>query len=558
MRVIIQAPRTGENDFTVKRPRDIDHMLATEMWEWPVRLVKNWMGHFVADSVDWTSSWKWMLVLPPRDRDRKLIPLSADANDASVAVSRKWTTMPVKQEHVRNYALYMGNSHLPVPFACRRLMIDAQCNTWPNYPPSLELLEILDVHIDSATLAYLARFPGDLRHLEMNVMEIDDEVWTHLFELLPSTLSVLKLKTDDGVELPDNFGDSSTPALVHALEKLVKLQELQHDFIRAADVPLVMGAAMTPTVAQSQQSKRRLRSLQIGVISGTLAGLDMNPSSRSQIMGLEELDVAIHDWDELFVDSEGFEDEVCRILSWFPAPSRMLRVDVPKCTNAIVKCVLDRLVSPTLTKLHVCNSGQFVVDVDPMLVRPLVLSSFNPHQLPLMLTSLSLSRCLPSRIVAGFTDESWTFPASLYRLDLSQNGLTTGDLKFLQPLLPLNLRVLNLARNRFHTLPTPFPLKLRVLDISFNLALSDDLDPAHWIEAIPLSLCKLIVFGCNLDDDVGRLLLAARRRAGKTRIGAPKLCINTSTAWAAGSGFRFSSANRFSTDVYNALVGDMD
>ncbi|KNE54186.1 hypothetical protein AMAG_00181 [Allomyces macrogynus ATCC 38327] len=319
-----------------------------------------------------------------------------------------------------------------------------------------------------------------------------------------------------------------------------------------------MAALMTPIVAQDQRCERRLRSLQIGVLSGSRAGLEMSPSSRSQLMGLKELDVAIHDWDELFVDIEGFEDDVCRMLSWFPTPNHELRVAVPKCTNAIAKCVLERLVAPTLAKLHVCNNGQFVADVDPMLVRPLVLSSFNPHELPLMLTSLSLSRCLPSRIVSGFTDESWTFPASLYRLDLSQNGLTTGDLKFLQPLLPLNLRVLNLARNRFHTLPTPFPLNLRVLDISFNLALSDDLDPAHWIEAIPLSLCKLIVFGCNLDDDVGRLLLAARRRAGKTRIGAPKLCINTSTAWAAGSGFRFSSANRFSTDVYDALVGDLD
>ncbi|KAJ3360756.1 hypothetical protein GGF32_008025 [Allomyces javanicus] len=259
----------------------------------------------------------------------------------------------------------------------------------------------------------MAHFPGDLRHLEMNVMEIDDEVWMHFFELLPPTFSVLKLKTDDGVELPDDFGDSSTPALVHTLEKLVKLQELQHDFIRAADIPLVMAALMSPAVAHNQRCKRQLRSLRIGVLSGARAGLEMSPTSRSHLMGVEELDVAIHDWDELFADMEGFEDDVCRMLSWFPAPNHELRIAVPKCTNAIAKCVLERLVSPTLAKLHVCNNGQFVVDVDPMLVRPLVLSSFNPHQLPSMLTSLSLSRCLPSRIVSGFTDESWAFPASL-------------------------------------------------------------------------------------------------------------------------------------------------
>ncbi|KAJ3352390.1 hypothetical protein GGF32_003778 [Allomyces javanicus] len=137
------------------------------------------------------------------------------------------------------------------------------------------------------------------------------------------------------------------------------------------------------------------------------------------------------------------------------------------------------------------------------------------------LTSLSLSQCLPSRVVSQFTDASWAFLTTVMRLDLSQNGLATADLKFLALRLPLNLQVLNFAGNKFHVLVMLFPLTLRMLNILNNVNLSDDIDPARWIDAFPRSLCKLIVHNCHFNDDVGQLLVAAQWHAGKTWAGAP-------------------------------------
>ncbi|KAJ3348370.1 hypothetical protein GGF32_006247 [Allomyces javanicus] len=114
-----------------------------------------------------------------------------------------------------------------------------------------------------------------------------------------------------------------------------------------------------------------------------------------------------------------------------------------------------------------------------------------------------------------------TEPADLATLEPGTGA--TLRVEHLDPKWPPQLLSLRLAKNKFHTLVTPLPATLRVLDLRGNPKLSDEPFPEEWIDDLPASLREIDVTDCMLDDAAGRRLMALRRRAGVSRAGHARL-----------------------------------
>ncbi|KAJ3349242.1 hypothetical protein GGF32_005738 [Allomyces javanicus] len=181
-------------------------------------------------------------------------------------------------------------------------------------------------------------------------------------------------------------------------------------------------------------------------------------------------------------------------------------------TNVVAAPLAQLFGAPTLQEVHLLGDEMpRVIQNPPRLLMPsLALNRLRPA-----LTTLTLTGCLPSRLLAKFTDASWTFPPTIVHLDLSMNGLLTSDLAFLNPRWPPQLQRLNLARNQFHAVVTPLPHSLRVLNVAQNAAMREDIHPERWILALPSDLVELNVSMCQLPASVGPLLLRAREKSGQ-------------------------------------------
>ncbi|KAJ3374436.1 hypothetical protein GGF31_007213 [Allomyces arbusculus] len=135
--------------------------------------------------------------------------------------------------------------------------------------------------------------------------------------------------------------------------------------------------------------------------------------------------------------------------------------------------------------------------------------------------------------------------STLTSIQLGDNGLTTDDLAVLQPLLPPNLQHLDISTNKLHSLIAPLPSKLHNLNIAGNPGLSEDMTPDKWISSLPSTLRCLDIRLCNFNNQVGQMLIEARRRAGGMRAGWPKLEIVVDQRMIV-----VYPINRFSDEVY--------
>ncbi|KAJ3374435.1 hypothetical protein GGF31_007212 [Allomyces arbusculus] len=123
------------------------------------------------------------------------------------------------------------------------------------------------------------------------------------------------------------------------------------------------------------------------------------------------------------------------------------------------------------------------------------------------------------------------------------------------PCFPSTLNLLNLSHNKLYTLFAPFPPKLQVIDFSFNCALSEDASPVLWMDALPSSLRTLDIRSCRIDEDVGALILALRKRMGMTAAGMAKLRIVTGSRLGDRDDKSEDIAfNRFDRRTYMALM----
>ncbi|KNE64985.1 hypothetical protein AMAG_10652 [Allomyces macrogynus ATCC 38327] len=151
------------------------------------------------------------------------------------------------------------------------------------------------------------------------------------------------------------------------------------------------------------------------------------------------------------------DETYIKMLSLLPAPTRALHIRIPEWSTKSTLPLSQLLTSPTLRDVKLIATSPRALD--PIFISWLDVTSFALHQIAP--TSLVLTQCLPSRLLAKRTDAKWTLPRTITYLDLGSNGLTAGDLAFLQPRLPPRLRDLDLSRNQFHKVVTPLPESLR-------------------------------------------------------------------------------------------------
>ncbi|KAJ3348369.1 hypothetical protein GGF32_006246, partial [Allomyces javanicus] len=148
-------------------------------------------------------------------------------------------------------------------------------------------------------------------------------------------------------------------------------------------------------------------------------------------------------------------------------------------TNVAAAPLAQLFGAPTLQEVHLLGDAMpRVIQNPPRLLMP----SLALNRLQSDLTTLTLTGCLPSRLLAKFTDASWTFPPTITHLDL---------------------------------IVTPLPHSLRVLNVAQNAAMREDIHPERWILALPSDLIDLNVSMCQLPASVGPLLLRAREKSGQ-------------------------------------------
>ncbi|KAJ3349244.1 hypothetical protein GGF32_005740 [Allomyces javanicus] len=319
----------------------------------------------------------------------------------------------------------------------------------------------------------------------------DESVLCGLYDHFPHSLVTLKLSVfHDARGLPADLGEASGVALVRALAKLTCLTTFHHEFLQFANVAPVLEA-----LAAGQTTP--MRSVHLGLLLR-----DMRSLSPDAVMDPPSMPLAVESLDFRLVwrgrDPFRADETYIKMLSLLPAPTRALHIQIPEWSS---KSTIPRsrlLTSPTLQDVQLIATSPRALD--PFFFSWFDVTSFARHQIAP--TSLVLTRCLPSRLLAKRTDAKWTLPRTITYLDLSNNGLTAGDLAFLLPRLSPNLRHLDLSHNMFHKVITPLPESLRVLKVAHTRTLSDALHPERWILALPLKLRELDVSGCGLSAEI--------------------------------------------------------
>ncbi|KNE65081.1 hypothetical protein AMAG_10741 [Allomyces macrogynus ATCC 38327] len=310
------------------------------------------------------------------------------------------------------------------------------------------------------------------------------------------TLTRLTLEFECEVgRYPDDVGGGCRPVLTRAPRSMTALQDFVQVFLRVEDVIPVIDALSWRTASVDAAPMRQI-TLGLIVPKEAPAG-EVRPPSRDGFV-VAHLDIAMKEWENW----DPVSKYVHTMLSTLQAPTLSLCVALPRWTKDSVRDLVDALVSPTLQDLKLTVSGTMSPPETIVMAmsgsRCFPLTALDAAALPLKLTSLSLTRCLPSRVLARLVDKGWALPHTLTRISLADKDLTAHDLMLLQPLLPTGLLHLDLSTNKIHTLVTLLPSKLRTLILAFNPTLSDELFPQLWILSLPNTLRMLGGPSCRL------------------------------------------------------------
>ncbi|KNE64987.1 hypothetical protein AMAG_10654 [Allomyces macrogynus ATCC 38327] len=504
-----------EGDFSSSGPHANDNLAAwwkSLMGMFTVDLKFPDAKHETADNdgdVTMADSWAVHLILPARTAERQIIDLSGRL-DALESPAPKWSTIPIPRFQLCHVRVDVPGS-LSIWPACRHLEIRGD---WDDLgplpilcPPTVKNLTLTVYPVTPIALAAIGRFilHSAVTDLTLHIAAVpSDEQLGALYEHLPSTLVALRIIPHDTemgfARFAVSLGTSSGPILARVLARLVHLTTFQHEFLMPASLPLIFGA-LTAVPKAEWRPPMRLVKLRVRLLSPDC--IPKNPNRPVPTRSIEHLDVR-------FISFRGAS---CgRVLALLPAPTRSLRVILPEWTNEVAAPLVQLFGSPTLQEVHLLGDAMLRVIQNPP---GLLVPSLSLYRLRSALTTLTLTGCLPSRLLAKFTDASWTFPPTITQLDLSMNGLLTSDLAFLNSRWPPQLQRLILMRNQFHAVITPLPHSLRVLNVAQNPAMREDLHPERWILALPPDLVELNVMMCQLPTSVGPLLLRAREKSGQ-------------------------------------------
>ncbi|KAJ3374524.1 hypothetical protein GGF31_007302 [Allomyces arbusculus] len=473
----------------------------------------------------------YRLMLPKRDKHRRLLPQYPPA-PLSVPYSPIHSSVRIPDDQLRQMTVPV----MPAPPACWHLSVPERWSRWADrtghvLPDTLQSLQIVNCQFDSlqTTINIAAVLPLKLMSLEISVSKTvtDDGALCYLFAHLPPTLSEFQFSVVGANMESLNHGIESTQALVTALGSLPTLTVFKHDWLRIKDVGLVLDAL----ASRPGYATMRCCSLVLHARNTESADLATLEPSMGATLRVEHLDVCISCTRLMGIDNDSNYPR--HVLPLLPTPIRSLHLTSPLWTDETVVQLVDRVAaSPTLCDFRL--NGVPDPFIARFALRHWLTTVLLPTKLPLSITSLTLTQCLPGCFLDayGATDAAWTFPTTVKHIDLSYNHLMAPDLAFLRPKWPPQLLSLRLAKNKFHTLVTPLPAMLRVLDLHGNPKLSDEPFPEEWIDELPTSLREVDVSGCMLDDVAGRRLMALRRRAGVSRAGHAKLrVIDEGKSW---------------------------
>ncbi|KNE64986.1 hypothetical protein AMAG_10653 [Allomyces macrogynus ATCC 38327] len=462
------------------------------------------------------------MMLPKRDKHRRLLPQHPPAA-LSIPYSPIHSSVRIPDDQLRQMTVPV----MPAPPACWHLSVPERWSRWTDrtgrvLPDTLQSLQIAGCQFDSlqTTINIAEMLPLKLSSLKVSVSNAvrDDGALCYLFSRLPPTLSEFQFSVVGVNADAMNHGIESTQALVTALASLPALIVFKHDWLRIKDVGLTLDALA------SRPGYPTMRSCSLVLLVRSTEAVDLATlePGMGATLRVEHLDVRISCGRPMGVDNES--DYPRHILPLLPAPTRALHLTSPIWIDETALQLVDRVAaSPTLCDIQL--NGVRDPAAAHFAQHHWLTTVLHPSKLPLSITSLTLTQCLPGFFLdaSDETDAAWSFPATLKHLDLSCNRLTAPDLAFLQPKWPPRLLSLRLAKNKFHTLVTPLPATLRVLDLRGNSKLSDEPFPEEWIDDLPSSLREIDVSDCMLDDAAGRRLMALRRRAGASRAGNARL-----------------------------------
>ncbi|KNE54088.1 hypothetical protein AMAG_00090 [Allomyces macrogynus ATCC 38327] len=458
------------------------------------------------------------LFLTMRAHNRKLVT-SRPAESLSVdLLSFKWSFIQVPTQQVRHVAFSED--------VVRRMPLPAQL----PLPSTLTMLHVDGLNLGDPPVVskVMTLLPTTLTTLVLGAVVANCD-WTlkNLYDRLPLTLKAFTLINHRIGEVPEDFGHESTPALLDALAKMTALTRFHHEILRVEDASVILDA-----LAAHHGRRMRLISLSLLVTENTnMNAIGPTDSGLDAPLIVDDLDVRVTSLDD---SVHGSISMACMhyLLPLLPNPTRSLRLESPQWNVLLFVRIGDLMrASPTLTHMHLQAT-----DMLPCLAQFNPWSNFPFSALiedffPSMLTSLSLTKCLPGRFACEFSSPDWSFPSMITEIDLSCNELVTADLEFLKTRWPPGLVSLNLAHNKIDALVVPLPDTMQVLDLSHNRALGKDTQlndeslRNEWILGMPSGLRELSMVGCRLDESRVGLLRTLQQRAGTTKGGYARLRI---------------------------------
>ncbi|KNE54187.1 hypothetical protein AMAG_00182 [Allomyces macrogynus ATCC 38327] len=522
---------------------------SEDAWPW-TKSVAAQTGGFVADiKAPSNLAWTWRLILPTRTFGRIYVPLNERRPGELNWISCKWTTVHVPETQLVRYTSNVTNQDLPVPRTCQYLTLCRadweKPNVLPMYLNALVTLELLYIDLDDAARQQSLASLSALRSLIVRFGLIkDSHVLRSFYQQLPPTLVTLKLSFDED-DYPNDTGRRLVAgSLTSSLQQMKQLQVFSHDYLRVEDLALVIDAL---TLRSGSSDPAPMRSLHLVLAFPNTAPLVENRDKPRTVLTVSHLDCAIHECEQPRIGDE----RVGKALAMLPVPTQSLHLSLSEWTDSLANVMLNKLVTTTLRDIKL----SLINDLDALgpyssVHSILSLVALDPARKSPGIASLALTNCPLGRMMPDAIKEGWAMPSTLTSLRLSDNGLTTDDLAMLQPLLPPNLQHLDISKNKFCSLIVPLPSKLHTLNIAGNPGLSEDMNPGKWITSLPSTLRRLDIRLCNFNDKVGRMLIAARRRAGRMRAGWPKQEMvvdqHRNVVY---------PINRFSDEVYQALCG---
>ncbi|KNE68775.1 hypothetical protein AMAG_13416 [Allomyces macrogynus ATCC 38327] len=443
---------------------------------------------------------RWMLLLPPRNRQRRHIAVPASALwPRRIEPSARWSLLRIPVHQLQFYTLAV-NTTQRIPPLCRALCClgGPQINIWAAtpFPDTIRSLELRRVKFPFAFLFLDQILPPQLERLYIS-LPLYDADWNNatllqLLRNLPATIREFVLDLS-------GYGSLWPECSIILAEVLPSLDHLELCSVKTRWLPLTCSVTFASALQACAKLKRLAMQVNIEYKEDYLKCVQIAAALPTGLDALQ-FDVIVDDSMPIY------ESEFAGPLPPLPLPrvARELQVTMPDWVTTVATVTPIVSQQPGLVRLvlkgrHLGAGPESVplLSVLPASLKSLTLEAWDLHgtgvldvlarHYPPHLQSLIVKNCTVHAEDLTLLASRW--PSSLVHLGLPESGGLT-------------------------TLPLPLPPKLQTLDLSWA-PLGTGNDEVKWVTALPTTLQRLHLGSTTLALVSTDLLLKAIGASGR-------------------------------------------